>query len=74
MCKAGRAALMSAGIIMMSVILVLFGFVDTGIPRMGYLGLWVLSAGAVYYGAGAGDSKKTKTGRPENDIIISEFR
>lgn len=56
MCKIGRMILMAAGIVMMSVILVMFGFVETEIPRMGYLGMWVLCAGAIYYGAGAGDT------------------
>ncbi len=57
MCKTGRIALMAAGLTAMIIILVLFGFVETGIPRMGYLGMWIVCAGVIHYGAGAGDIK-----------------
>ncbi|MDO4312687.1 MAG: hypothetical protein Q4C52_06360 [Eubacteriales bacterium] len=45
--------LMIVGLVMMCVIFVMFGFVETDIPNVGYLGMWILSAGAVYYGSGA---------------------
>ncbi len=57
MCKIGRIVLMTAGLIAMIIILVVFGFFETGIPRMGYLGMWIVCAGAIRYGAGAEDSK-----------------
>ncbi len=57
MCKAGRIALMAVGLIAMIIILVMFGFFETRIPRMGYLGMWIICAGIIYYGAGAEDVK-----------------
>lgn len=53
MCKAGRKVLMVVGLVMMCVVSIVFGFVETKIPNAGYLGMWVLCAGAVYYGSGA---------------------
>ena len=49
MCKTGRIALMAAGLTAT--------IVETGIPRMGYLGMWIVCAGVIHYGAGAGDIK-----------------
>lgn len=60
MCKACRIVLMAAGFIAMSIILVVFGFVDTEIPRMGYLGMWIICAGIIYYGAGSQEILKNK--------------
>lgn len=51
--KISRTILMTAGLIMMCVISVIFGFAETEIPNVGYLGMWILCAGAVYYGSGA---------------------
>ena len=48
---------MAVGLIAMIIILVMFGFFETRIPRMGYLGMWIICAGIIYYGAGAEDVK-----------------
>lgn len=53
MCKVGRMILMAVGLVAMGVVSVMFGFVETRIPNAGYLGMWVLCAGMVYYGSGA---------------------
>lgn len=53
MSKTGRTILMAVGLVMMCVVSVIFGFVETKIPNVGYLGMWILCAGAVYYGSGA---------------------
>lgn len=53
MYRISRMILMIVGLIMMCVISVMFGFMETDIPNVGYLGMWILSAGAVYYGSGA---------------------
>lgn len=50
--KAGRIILMVLGLVMMGVIFILFGFVETEIPPVGYLGMWVVCARAVHCGAG----------------------
>lgn len=50
--KAGRIILMGFGLVMMVVIFVLYGFVETEIPPIGYLGMWAICAEAVQYGAG----------------------
>ena len=52
MCKINRMIWMVLGFVMMCLIFVLVGFAETGIPRIGYLGMWIVSAGAVCYGAG----------------------
>ena len=54
--RIGRIILMAAGLVMMCVILVISGFVETGVPPLGSLGMWTVCAGAVYYGAGEENS------------------
>lgn len=53
MCKAGKMILMVVGLVMMCVVSLVFGFIETDIPNVGYLGMWILCAGAVHYGSGA---------------------
>lgn len=52
MYRAGRIIVMAAGLAMMWIVLVMFGFVETGIPNIGYLAMWGGCAGMVYYGSG----------------------
>lgn len=61
--------LMAAGTVSMGVILVMFGFVETNIPPAGYLGMWVLCAGIVDYGAGAGVFLTGKGGQTKGDHV-----
>lgn len=44
--------LMAAGLMMMCVISVIFGFAETEIPNIVYMILWVLCAGMICRGAG----------------------
>lgn len=53
MYKVSRVILMAVGLVAMCVILILFGFFETDIPQVGYLGMWAVCAGIIYYGAGA---------------------
>lgn len=68
MCKAGRIVLMAAGFAAMVVTLVMFGFVETRIPHIGYLGMWVLCAGVINYGAGEGDALVKRDGTEEDEL------
>ncbi len=69
MCKAGRIVLMAAGTGAMGVILVVFGFVETNIPPVGYLAMWVICAGIIDYGAGAGVFLTGKDSGTKEDIV-----
>ncbi len=74
MCKAGRIVLMAAGTVAMGVILVMFGFVETNIPPAGYLGMWVICAGIIDYGAEAGVFLTGKgSGNKENIVKGKEW-
>lgn len=53
MYKVSRMFLMAVGMVAMCVILILFGFFETDIPQVVYLGMWAVCAGIIYYGAGA---------------------
>lgn len=51
--KAGKKLMAAAGMIVMLIVIIAFGFMETNIPAIVYLGLWGICAGAVCYGTGA---------------------